>query len=180
MKRTPYTPQLFDSPEESESYLKTLIRYAGIFPSLSEACFRGGKFLHLFCEEGHYLRCFGEASPQWELYGIDGSPEAIDKAKNNCPSAQFLQQVCPPLPYPDNYFNFVYHQTIFDYSDYRAIDTVDIPITFKLDDMVSEIFRVTASGGLYCVFDYLRAREEQKIVSTGFEKMDSRFFKKPQ
>ncbi len=180
MKRTPYTPHLFDSTQDCRAYLGCLTRYMECFPDIFSSYSQGGNFLHLFCEEGDYLKCLEESSPQWKLHGVDGSPEAIDKAKTNCPSAQFLQQVCPPLPYPDNYFNFVYHQTIFDYSDYRAIDTVDIPITFKLDDMVSEIFRVTASGGLYCVFDYLRAREEQKIVSTGFEKMDSRFFKKPQ
>lgn len=174
---TPYTPHLFDSPEESEHFSRLIISLLEVCSPRLELYHKGGRFLHLFCEDGHFLKYFGEKSPQWELYGVDGCPEAVEEARRNC-SAQITQKVCPPLPYPDNFFNLVFHKIIFDYSGYRHINIPSIPVTFKFEEMVSEIYRVTNRGGLYCVFDFLNSEEARMITSTGFDRLDERFFLK--
>lgn len=48
------------------------------------------------------------------VYGSDYNPQSIEWCKKNIPDVQFsLNQLSPPLPYPDNHFDFIYSISVF-------------------------------------------------------------------
>ena len=104
------------------------------------------KFLDVGCGRGEWLQrlVFFGADPK-NFYGLDLVPDRIKTAKDNCsPKMHLSAGNAECLPFPDDYFDFVFQFTVF---------------TSILDDKIKsniakEMLRVLKPGGRIIWYDF--------------------------
>ncbi|MBS3124323.1 class I SAM-dependent methyltransferase [Candidatus Woesearchaeota archaeon] len=131
---------------------------------------QGGKLLDIFCGDGKFCAQMQKEAPQWEVYGVEGNPAAMEIAKKNFLEERLTLQVCPPLPYDNNSFQIVHSNGIMDYSDSQKSLLNSFPQTFKWEELASEIQRVLLPGGLYLTQEsyFFSSKEQAVLVNAGF------------
>lgn len=120
-------------------------------------------FLDLFCGNGLFLQAISVLMPRWDLHAIDREQNILAEVGRNCPQARFTNACCPPITYPDNFFDLVFTKKIIDYADIRyhsqPVRQQVFGDSFHLESLVREISRILRPGGMYFVFDNLREQE---------------------
>lgn len=96
------------------------------------------KVLDFGCGPGRVVTWLQPEHPGWEFHGADIDPEAIGWASRNLGAlGHFVcNAAAPPLPYPDDAFDFVYSISIFTH----------LPEQMQFD-WLTELARVTRPGG---------------------------------
>lgn len=90
----------------------------------------GNKILDLGCGRGEFLRGFMQCGLKG--FGVDRG----DSAKQICPEAEIIiSDLEEALPYPDNYFDYVYSKSVIEHFYYP-------------EKLVSEIYRILKPGGI--------------------------------
>jgi len=112
----------------------------------------GDKILDVGCGKGFLLYDFTKVVPGLELHGIDISEYAIENAKEEIKGCL---QVCnaTSLPFPDNYFDFVF-----------SITTLHNLHCYDLDKALREIERVGKKNKYICVESYRNEEEKANLL----------------
>lgn len=112
----------------------------------------GDKILDIGCGKAFLLFEFTQAVPGIEIAGFDISQYGIDHAKEE--TRPFLTQGnCTKLPYPDNYFDFVY-----------SINTFHNLRIDELKSAVKEMQRVGKGKKWLCVESYRNEAEKANLL----------------
>ena len=127
-----------------EKVARAMVEHYGLKP--------GDKILDVGCGKGFLLYDFTKIVPGLELHGIDVSQYAIDNAKEEIKDCL---QVCnaTSLPFPDNYFDFVY-----------SITTLHNLHCYDLDKALREIDRVSKKNKYICVESYRNEEEKANLL----------------
>ena len=127
-----------------EKVARKMVEHYGLKP--------GDKILDVGCGKGFLLYDFTKVVPGLELQGIDISHYAIDNAKKEIKDCL---QVCnaTALPFPDNYFDFVY-----------SITTLHNLHCYDLDKAFREIERVSKKDKYICVESYRNEEEKANLL----------------
>ena len=112
----------------------------------------GDKILDVGCGKGFLMYDFTKVVPGLELHGIDISTYAIDNAKDEIKDRVKLGNATA-LPYPDNYFDFVY-----------SITTLHNLHCYDLDKALREIERVGKKNKYVCVESYRSEEEKANLL----------------
>ena len=112
----------------------------------------GDRILDVGCGKGFLLYDFTKAVPGLELSGIDISRYAIENAKEEIKD-RLLVGNATSLPYPDNYFDFVY-----------SITTLHNLYCYDLDKALREIERVSKKNKYICVESYRNEEEKANLL----------------
>lgn len=94
--------------------------------------------LDVGCFVGILLRDVHKANSLLRLYGVDISPQAIEFAKENVPSGEFIAAEVPPLPYKDASFDVILCT--------ETLEHLDEPVK-----LIEEVKRVLKPGGEFIV-----------------------------
>lgn len=127
-----------------EKVAREMIRHYDIKP--------GCKILDVGCGKGFLLYDFSKVMPGLELYGIDISEYAIDNAKEEIKDCLQIGNATS-LPFPDDYFDFVY-----------SITTLHNLYCYDLDLALREIERVSKKGKYICVESYRSEEEKANLL----------------
>lgn len=112
----------------------------------------GDKILDIGCGKAFLLYEFTNAVAGVEIAGLDISPYGIEHAKEE--AKPFIKQGnCTSLPWPDNYFDFVFTITTFHN---LQID--------ELKKAVQEMQRVGKGKKWLCVESYRNEREKMNLL----------------
>jgi SAM-dependent methyltransferase len=96
------------------------------------------RVLDFGCGSARVLSWFRDAAGSVELHGCDINSDAIAWSKKNIPYASFVHNgPAPPLPYADNFFDFLYGISVFTH--------LDEPLQ---KEWLAEVARITEPGGL--------------------------------
>ena len=152
---------LYGTPEEEAASAELVV--SSIVSVQPNAGKEPQSFLDLFCGNGFFLQRINTLIPRWDLHAIDRDQNILAQVGHNCPQAKRIHASCPPITYPDNFFDLVFTKKIFDYADIRyqrqpARQRV-FGDSFHLEGLVTEISRILKPGGMYYVFDNLREPE---------------------
>lgn len=98
-----------------------------------------GRLLDLGCGAGDYLEAVSFYRPEWQLYGLDWSRQAIDEAKKRKIKARFIIGDVQRLPFANNRFDMVLSVDLLEH--------VDSP-----EQVLKEIFRVLKPKGKLQLF----------------------------
>jgi SAM-dependent methyltransferase len=110
------------------------------------------KILDVGCGKGFLLFDLSKVVPDLQLHGIDVSKYAIDNAKEEI--KDYLQVGnATSLPYPDNYFDFVF-----------SINTLHNLHCYDLHKALSEIERVSKKNKYICVESYRNEQEKANLL----------------
>ncbi len=112
----------------------------------------GDRILDVGCGKGFLLYDFTKVVPGLELSGIDISRYAIENAKEEIKD-RLLVGNATSLPYPDNYFDFVY-----------SITTLHNLHCYDLDKALREIERVSKKNKYICVESYRNEEEKANLL----------------
>lgn len=90
------------------------------------------KILDAGCADANFLKQFKDYSNK--VYGVDINPNYLEKAKKNCPDANFQLANLEKLTFQSNFFDLVFCNEVIEHTknDYKA---------------VSELWRVLKPGG---------------------------------
>lgn len=115
-----------------------------------------GKILDAGCGSGIQLGNLAQLESVIEAYGIDLGKPGLDYGKTHFPELKFSQASLYEIPFPDNYFDFIYSIDVVEHLDNPHL-------------AMKEIYRVCKVGGtifiqtpnypikrLYDVFHWLR------------------------
>lgn len=72
------------------------------------------KILDFGCGTGNYLEAVSQLSHA-QCYGVDASSEMLDKARNKKIIAELYRGSHKRLPFPDNFFDFIYVLDVFQH-----------------------------------------------------------------
>ena len=152
---------LYGTPEEEAASAELVVScILSVQPNTGE---EPRSFLDLFCGNGFFLQRINTLMPQWDVYGIDIDQNILTQAAHNFPQAMLTHACCPPITYPDNFFDLVFTKKIMDYADIRYLHQPArqqvFGNSFHLGGLVTEISRILKPGGMYYVFDNLREPE---------------------
>jgi protein-L-isoaspartate(D-aspartate) O-methyltransferase len=112
----------------------------------------GDKILDIGCGKGFLLFDFTKVVAGLDLHGLDISPYAIANAKEEIrPCLQVGNAT--DLPWPDNYFDFVY-----------SITTLHNLHNYDLDKSLREIERVGKKNKYVCVESYRNEQEKANLL----------------
>ena len=112
----------------------------------------GDKILDVGCGKGFLLYDFSKVVTGLELHGIDISQYAIDNAKEEIKECLQVSNATS-LPFPDNYFDFVY-----------SITTLHNLHCYDLDKALREIDRVSKKDKYICVESYRSEEEKANLL----------------
>lgn len=112
----------------------------------------GDKILDVGCGKGFLLYDFTKVVPDLELHGIDVSEYAIANAKEEIKDRLQVGNATS-LPYPDNYFDFVF-----------SITTLHNLHCYDLDKALREIERVSKKHKYICVESYRNEEEKANLL----------------
>jgi protein-L-isoaspartate(D-aspartate) O-methyltransferase len=112
----------------------------------------GDKILDVGCGKGFLLYDFTKVVPDLELHGIDISEYAIANAKQEIKD-RLQAGNATSLPYPDNYFDFVF-----------SITTRHNLHCYDLDKALREIERVSKKNKYICVESYRNEEEKANLL----------------
>lgn len=127
-----------------EKVARAMVEQYGIKP--------GDKILDVGCGKGFLLYDFTKVVPGLELHGIDISQYAIDNAKEEIKDCLQVGNATS-LPFPDNYFDFVY-----------SITTLHNLHCYDLDKALREIERVCNKDKYICVESYRNEEEKANLL----------------
>ena len=76
---------------------------------------RGFKRIFEFgCGHGRLTRLLCDLAPEAEIHGCDVSRREVARCAARCPRGQFIvNEIMPPLPYPEGRFDFIYSYSVF-------------------------------------------------------------------
>ena len=152
---------LYGSPEEEAASAELVV--SCIVRAQPNVVTEPKLFLDLFCGNGLFLQRINTLMPQWDLHAIDRDQNILAQVTRNCPQAKLTHACCPPIAYPDNFFDLVCTKKIMDYADIRYLRQPArqqvFGDSFHLEGLVTEISRILKPGGMYYVFDNLREPE---------------------
>ena len=74
-----------------------------------------GKILDVGCGLGLFLRFLKNRAPSCELYGVEIDELLLREAQKNCPSAHLEKVQDESLPFPDNFFDFVFSLDVIEH-----------------------------------------------------------------
>lgn len=112
----------------------------------------GDKILDVGCGKGFLLYDFTKVLPELDLYGIDISEYAIDNAKEEIKDRLQVGNAIS-LPFPDNYFDFVY-----------SITTLHNLHAYDLEKALREIERVSKKKKYICIESYRNEEEKANLL----------------
>jgi SAM-dependent methyltransferase len=112
----------------------------------------GDKILDVGCGKGFLLYDFTKVVPGLELHGIDISEYAIENAKEEIKDCLQVGNATS-LPFPDNYFDFVF-----------SITTLHNLHCYDLDKALREIERVGKKNKYICVESYRNEEEKANLL----------------
>lgn len=112
----------------------------------------GDKILDVGCGKGFLLYDFTKVVPDLELHGIDISQYAIDHSKEEIKDRLQVGNATS-LPFPDNYFDFVF-----------SITTLHNLHSYELDKALREIERVSKKNKYICVESYRNEEEKANLL----------------
>lgn len=127
-----------------ERVARAMVEQYGIKP--------GDKILDVGCGKGFLLYDFTKVVPDLELHGIDISEYAIANAKEEIKDRLQVGNATS-LPYPDNYFDFVF-----------SITTLHNLPCYDLDKALREIERVSKKNKYICVESYRNEEEKANLL----------------
>jgi SAM-dependent methyltransferase len=127
-----------------EKVARAMVEHYGIKP--------GDKILDVGCGKGFLLYDFTKIVPALELHGIDISEYAIANAKEEIKDRLQVGNATS-LPYPDNYFDFVF-----------SITTLHNLHCYDLDKALREIERVGKKNKYICVESYRNEEEKANLL----------------
>lgn len=127
-----------------EKVARAMVEHYGIKP--------GDKILDVGCGKGFLLYDFTKVVPGLELHGIDVSEYAIENAKEEIKDRLQVGNATS-LPYPDNYFDFVF-----------SITTLHNLHCYDLDKALREIERVSKKSKYICVESYRNEEEKANLL----------------
>lgn len=127
-----------------EKVARAMVEQYGIKP--------GDKILDVGCGKGFLLYDFTKVVPDLELHGIDISEYAIANAKDEIKDCLQVGNATS-LPYPDNYFDFVF-----------SINTLHNLPCYDLDKALREIERVSKKNKYICVESYRNEEEKANLL----------------
>ena len=112
----------------------------------------GDRILDIGCGKGFQLFELTQLLPGLEVFGIDISEYAIMHAKNEIKDCL---QICnaSSLPFPDNYFDFVF-----------SINTLHNLYNYELENALKEIERVGNKHKYICVEAYRTEEEKANLL----------------
>lgn len=112
----------------------------------------GDKILDVGCGKGFQLYELTQLCPGVEVYGVDVSPYAIDLAKEEIKDRVQVANATA-LPFPDNYFDFVF-----------TLNTLHNLHNYDLDKALREIERVGKKNKYICVESYRNEVEKANLL----------------
>ena len=112
----------------------------------------GDKILDVGCGKGFLIYDFTKVLQGLEIHGIDISQYAIDNAKEEIKDCLQVGNATS-LPFPDNYFDFVY-----------SITTLHNLHCYDLDKALREIERVSKKDKYICVESYRNEEEKANLL----------------
>jgi SAM-dependent methyltransferase len=127
-----------------EKVARAMVEQYGIKP--------GDKILDVGCGKGFLLYDFTKVVPDLELHGIDISEYAIANAKEEIKDRLQVGNATS-LPYPDNFFDFVF-----------SITTLHNLPCYDLDKALREIERVSKKNKYICVESYRNEEEKANLL----------------
>lgn len=127
-----------------EKVARAMVEHYGIKP--------GDKILDVGCGKGFLLYDFTKVVPGLELHGIDISEYAIENAKEEIKDCLQVGNATS-LPFPDNYFDFVF-----------SITTLHNLHCYDLDKALREIERVSKKSKYICVESYRNEEEKANLL----------------
>ena len=127
-----------------EKVARAMVEHYGIKP--------GDKILDVGCGKGFLLYDFTKVVPDLEQHGIDISEYAIANSKEEIKDRLQVGNATS-LPYPDNYFDFVF-----------SINTLHNLHCYDLDKALREIERVGKNNKYICVESYRNEEEKANLL----------------
>jgi len=127
-----------------EKVARAMAEYYGIKP--------GDKILDVGCGKGFLLYDFTKVVPGLELHGIDISEYAIENSKEEIKDRLQVGNAIS-LPFPDNYFDFVF-----------SVTTLHNLHCYDLDKALREIERVGKQSKYICVESYRNEEEKANLL----------------
>lgn len=111
-----------------------------------------GKILDLSCGDGAFLKLVHDKNTSLELYGVDVSGEAIEKARLNNDFGIFQQTDVKILPFQDSFFDIIF--CTMSLHHYQSADAV-----------FPEINRTLKPGGSFYLTDVIPKNKFTQRVS---------------
>ena len=127
-----------------EKVARMMVEHYGLKP--------GDKILDIGCGKGYLLYDFTKVVDGLELHGIDISEYAIENSKLEIKDRLQMGNATS-LPWPDNYFDFVY-----------SITTLHNLHNFELDAALREMERVGKGHKYLCVESYRNEVEKANLL----------------
>lgn len=103
----------------------------------------GTKILDLCCGSGQATQFLVQYSQ--DVTGLDASPLSLKRAKQNVPSAKYVEAFAEEMPFPDNYFDLVHTSA--------AMHEMK---PMQLQQILKEVYRVLKPNGIFTLVDFHR------------------------
>jgi len=101
------------------------------------------KILDLCCGSGQTTQFLVQYSQ--DVTGLDASPLSLQRARQNVPSAHYVEAFAESMPFPDSHFDLV-HSSVAMHEMQPA----------QLRQIFQEVYRVLKPGGLFTLVDFHR------------------------
>ena len=131
-------------PGRWEPVASAMIAHYGLRP--------GDKILDIGCGKGFQLAELKKIMPELEVYGLDISDYALSNAHESV-AANLRHGSAVSLPWPDNYFDFVF-----------SITTLHNLMCHELDKALREMERVGKKNKYLCVESYRNEEEKANLL----------------
>lgn len=131
-------------PGRWEPVARKMIEHYGLRP--------GDKVLDIGCGKGFQLAELHTVMPELQLYGIDISTYALEHAHESVRAGLCLGNATQ-LPWPDNYFDYVF-----------SITTLHNLYNYELDKALREMERVGKTHKYLCVESYRTEEEKANLL----------------
>ena len=102
---------------------------------------RDTKILDLCCGAGQTTKFLVQRSD--DVTGLDISPVALARAKNNVPEAKYVEGLAQNIPLPDNQFDLVHTSSALHEMTPQ-----------ELEQIFKEVYRVLKPGGIFALVDF--------------------------